>query len=395
MAKQRYGINDAYRGTVGTVIGYEWRGKWCLRARPRMVRNPQTEKQQSNRELFKRVVQEAGRLKGFLRTGLRASALEMHLTECNLFVRRNKQWFWLDEEGILRADWEQVLVAEGPLAPVADPVVETQHAASLQAGSGGNVLAVSFRPSAEGMYADGEDEVYLAAYCPQLGEAAMSGSVWRKKGRVEMALPRCWQDKAVELWLFAVDYRGRASRSVYVGELSTLAAGEESAGGIDVLAARGAEGADDAVAVQVVLEGADGAGRGGLEGGAGRGVETDEVDAAVQATEGLDEARGVGQVVVQAAEHGVLEREAPLAAPVVVAQQGEDLVQGEGLLHGHDGQALLRHGVVEADGKVALALVEEALQAGDDAHGGDGDALGTPAKAPVGGEHTADVQDGV
>ena len=28
MAKQRFGINDAYRGSVGTVIGYEWRGKW-------------------------------------------------------------------------------------------------------------------------------------------------------------------------------------------------------------------------------------------------------------------------------------------------------------------------------------------------------------------------------
>ena len=297
MAKQRYGINDAYQGTVGTVIGYEWRGKWCLRARPRMVRNPRTEAQQVNREVFKCVVR--------------------------------------------------------------------------------------------------EDEVYLAAYCPELGEVTMSGSVWRKKGRVDLSLPPCWQDKAVELWLFAVDYRGRASRSVYVGELSSLAAGEESAGGVDVLAARGAEGADNAVAVQEVLEGADGAGRGGLVGGAGRGVEADEVDAAVESPQGLGEACGVGQVVVEAAEHGVLEREAPLAAPVVLSQQGEDLAEGECLLHGHDGQALLRHGVVEADGEVALALLDEALQAGDDAHGGDGDALGAPAQAPVGGEDAADGQDGV
>ena len=252
MAKQRYGINDAYQGTVGTVIGYEWRGKWCLRARPRMVRNPRTEAQQVNREVFKCVVREAGRLKGLLRMGLRALALEMHLTEGNLFVKRNKQCFWLDGEGVLQADWEQVLVADGPVVPVADPVVETRHAvaavetkraasphatmnvappvetrhaaspentvadretqhaaslrrgldgdadretrhaASLQAGSGGNELAVSFRPSAEGEAASGEDEVYLAAYCPELGEATMSGSVWRKKGRVDLSLPPCW-----------------------------------------------------------------------------------------------------------------------------------------------------------------------------------------------------------
>ena len=127
MAKQRYGINDAYQGTVGTVIGYEWRGKWCLRARPRMVRNPRTEAQQVNREVFKCVVREAGRLKGLLRMGLRALALEMHLTEGNLFVKRNKQCFWLDGEGVLQADWEQVLVADGPVVPVADPVVETRH----------------------------------------------------------------------------------------------------------------------------------------------------------------------------------------------------------------------------------------------------------------------------
>ena len=42
MAKQRNGINDAFRGSVGTVIGYEWRGQWCMRARPRYVHNPRT-----------------------------------------------------------------------------------------------------------------------------------------------------------------------------------------------------------------------------------------------------------------------------------------------------------------------------------------------------------------
>ena len=134
MAKQRYGINDAYQGTVGTVIGYEWRGKWCLRARPRIVRNPRTEAQQVNRKVFKCVVREAGRLKGLLRMGLRALALEMHLTEGNLFVKRNKQCFWLDVEGVLQADWEQVLVADGPVVPVADPIVETRHAASPENG---------------------------------------------------------------------------------------------------------------------------------------------------------------------------------------------------------------------------------------------------------------------
>ena len=101
MAKQRFGINDAYRGTVGTVIGYEWRGKWCLRSRPLRVRNPRTAKQQSNRLLFKQMVDLASHMKMALRKGLRGVSLGMHITECNLFVKRNKECFSLDAEGQL------------------------------------------------------------------------------------------------------------------------------------------------------------------------------------------------------------------------------------------------------------------------------------------------------
>ena len=116
MAKQRFGINDAYRGTVGTVIGYEWRGKWCLRARPLRVRNPRTEKQQSNRMLFKQAVALAGTMKLALRKGLHNVSMGLHITECNLFVKRNKGCFSLGEDGKLEIDWENLIISEGSLA---------------------------------------------------------------------------------------------------------------------------------------------------------------------------------------------------------------------------------------------------------------------------------------
>ena len=116
MAKQRFGINDAYRGTVGTVIGYEWRGKWCLRSRPLHVRNPRTARQQSNRMLFKQMVALAGSMKMALRKGLRGISLGMHVTECNLFVKRNKDCFSLDGDGKMVVDWERLAVSEGAVA---------------------------------------------------------------------------------------------------------------------------------------------------------------------------------------------------------------------------------------------------------------------------------------
>ena len=148
MAKQRFGVNDAYRGTVGTVIGYEWRGRWCLRARPLHVRNPRTAKQQSNRQLFKQMVDLASHMKFALRKGLRGVSLGMHVTECNLFVKRNKECFSLDAEGRMVVDWERLIVSEGEVAapvflkPVSNIADRGSKSSSPKLGEGDRRAAV-------------------------------------------------------------------------------------------------------------------------------------------------------------------------------------------------------------------------------------------------------------
>jgi len=346
MAKQRYGINDAYRGTVGTVIGYEWRGKWCLRSRPSHVHNPRTEKQQANRTLFRQMVDLAGSMKTALRKGLRHVSLGMHVTECNLFLKRNKGRFSLDADGKLSVDWEQLIVSEGELpaplfvTPTPTPTcregmatqakgmtlqndnVMRQPVPSLQGGVAtqakgmtlqndnvmrqpvpslhfvtptptppcregmatqakgmtlqndnvmrqpvpslhfvtptptppcregmatqakgmtlqndnvirqpvpslqggvaqsagvGTTATFSFLPHAEGVQACGGDEVYVYAYCPEMGEGVLSAPAYRRTGVVTLTLPERWQGKEAVFYGFAVDYEGTASESVYIG----------------------------------------------------------------------------------------------------------------------------------------------------------------------------------
>lgn len=171
--------------------------------------------------------------------------------------------------------------------------------------------------------------------------------------------------------------------------------GEEAAGGHDVFAPRGTDGAGDAVGVEVVAESGHGRRRSGLVGGARRGMESDEVDPTGESMQQPHCFGGVAQVVVETSEHGVLKRYAPLSAPVVALEQLHHISNGIRFLHGHDLQALVGEGVVEADGQVALALIEKAPQAGDDADAGDGDAAGAPAEAPGGGEHFGAAQHGV
>ena len=279
MAKQRYGINDAYRGTVGTVIGYEWRGRWCLRSRPLRVHNPRTAKQQANRSLFKQMVELAGSMKVALRKGLRKRSLEQHMTECNQFVKYNKERFALDGEGKIMVEWESLIISEGE---VAAPVFSLQDSGDRGSGSlethapvryastpsnlegepvssgcgscsppmpgsagdmacdrsgaklggvprrgegvcsgEGITVEIPFLPHAEGERASGDDGVYLYAYCPEAGEGVLSAPAYRKTGSVQLTLPERWQGKEVHLYGFAVDYRGEASATTYIGCLES------------------------------------------------------------------------------------------------------------------------------------------------------------------------------
>lgn len=202
MAKQSYGILDGYRGTVGTVIGYQWRGRWCLRARPRQVRNPRTEAQQEHRMLFRDMVQLAGRMKQALRAGLYAASMEEQMTECNLFVKINKERF--TPQGVRYAELE---VSRGPVAPVAFTRVEVDERMTLH---------TEFEKNPLHMRADAEDEVRVYAYCPALQDGRLSAPVYRRSRRLDMVLPDEWAGLEVYFYGFVTDYQKRASATLYL-----------------------------------------------------------------------------------------------------------------------------------------------------------------------------------
>lgn len=202
MARQTAGILGGFNGTVGPVIGYQWRGRWCMRARPRRVSNPRTEAQQAHRMLFREMVQTAGRLTAVLRHGMRQASLEQGLTEGNLFVKLNKQCF--TPQGV---DYAQLQLSTGPVAPVA-----FGEAAVDDAG----VLSVEFDKNPLRLRASSEDKVYVAAYCPELGQLVMAAPALRRSKRVAMALPDEWAGREFHLWGFVQDYQLRASECQYI-----------------------------------------------------------------------------------------------------------------------------------------------------------------------------------
>ncbi len=208
MAKQHYGINDGYRGTVGTVIGYQWRGKWCLRSRPRFVRNPRTPKQMAARGIFSSASRLASRMHSVLRLGMRGEAMKMHRTECNHFMSLNAPYFSLVDSQ-LQVDYENLLVAVGPVAPVGFGTPTSDAA----------LITIPFERNPLHLSSSSDDEVYLYAWCPELQQGILSIPAYRRQRQVTISLPDNWVGLEVHLYGFVTDYAGRASDSTYIGYL--------------------------------------------------------------------------------------------------------------------------------------------------------------------------------
>lgn len=218
MAKQQFGINDGFRGAVGTVIGYQWNGRWCMRSRPRRVHNPRTERQQQNRGLFAAASKLATAMGGVLRMGLKEAARAEHRTVFNHFLSINAECFTLDE-GQFMVDYEHLVVSEGTVAPVGfgSAIVN------------GRTLTVPFERNPLHLRSDSNDKVYLWAWCPERMEGCLSLPVYRRSRQVSIELPTLWEGLEVHLYGFVEDYAGRTSDSVYLGrsdwsDLSDLSA---------------------------------------------------------------------------------------------------------------------------------------------------------------------------
>ncbi|MGX8712677.1 MAG: DUF6266 family protein, partial [bacterium] len=90
MATYKNGIMGPFNGKVGTVVGYMWNGKYCMRAYNRNVKNPRTEAQMEHRRMFKQEVQLAAKMRWAVGTTMREAAREAGLTAYNLFVKVNQ-----------------------------------------------------------------------------------------------------------------------------------------------------------------------------------------------------------------------------------------------------------------------------------------------------------------
>ena len=253
MAKLEQGILGPFRGKVGTVVGYLWRGRQVVRAYRKEINYPNTESQQAEREWFVGMVRFAATARQALLLGLRERAARDVMTEGNAFVRMNKDCFGRDAACRVRSetplrpaatspcegeerertirdqiykpsgcspsqgelpegvrggiDYERIKIAEGAAAPVLFSAARVD---------GDGVLSVDFEKNSGMTRAKACDRVYLYVYNIDTREGLLSHSAARRDGRLQMQLPDGWNELNVKVWGFVVDGEGRASGSQYV-----------------------------------------------------------------------------------------------------------------------------------------------------------------------------------
>ena len=231
MAKQTEGFLGGFNGKLGPVVGYRWKGVWCVRSQPSVVKNPRTEAQQEHRAMFKAEVQLAGRMRWALNIGFKLVADERNMTPMNLFVKGNQEAFgWRPlpqdgenrwDTGVLMVDYAALRVSYGPVAPVA--VTE----ASVDDD---NVLNLRFDKNPLRRSCDGYDNVYFWVFNEHLQEGYLTNPVYRRAQKAAVALPDAFAAggaEALHVYAFAQDEQGRCSESAYMG----VGAGEAGVSG--------------------------------------------------------------------------------------------------------------------------------------------------------------------
>lgn len=193
-------------GKVGHVVTYQWRGKWITRSFSAKPKNPQTDKQQKHRMIFKQQVQLAGRMNWVLRETMDAIAAENGMTACNYFLKRNKANFG-ENEGTLSVDWGNLVLSEGPVAPVAFGTPEIV---------GGTTINITFEGNPLHMPANNYDRVHVYAYCPEIAVGFLAIPVYRLVERLSVVLPEVFGGHEIQLWGMVQDAAGQWSETIYI-----------------------------------------------------------------------------------------------------------------------------------------------------------------------------------
>ena len=213
MGKLQKGILGGFSGTVGTVVGSNWRGKDIIRSRPKSSGKAPTEAQLLQRLKFKLVI-------GFV-TPLQRIQRQFFAGNSGVKSRMNKAVSYHIREAVEVLNGEpflmysKVLITKGDLADPQNAVVT--------AAAGGQ-LNYSWDDNSGQANAAADDVFCTVVFCEELGTFALyDSSVTRADALAAQSVPGTMTGKPVQVYCYFRNSVGaNASNSAYLGETVIL-----------------------------------------------------------------------------------------------------------------------------------------------------------------------------
>lgn len=212
MATVNFGILDGFFGKVGTVVGSFWKGTPVMRAYQRRVHDRNNEAQQLVRARFAALGELSSSFLSALQLGFGKEAAGDHVTESNVFVKKNWEAVHAASPDSVSIDYTGLVIAHGKLPEVHFGAPQFDN--PLQ-------VALTFVGNENFPNADENDDIYVFVYNPDGKSGILPAPVKRSEGRMTIDVPSYWNGMKVHLWGFAVgggiDNAGIVSDSAYLG----------------------------------------------------------------------------------------------------------------------------------------------------------------------------------
>jgi hypothetical protein len=209
MAIYESGINGPFKGKVGSVVSYQWRGIWVMRSVPKASTKKRSLKQLANQQKMSLVLKLLQRMIAFVRKGYHLEGEKRRMSAFNAAMSYSKVHAVKGEYPDFEIDYGKFRFADGDL----------DGAENLQVVRFEDRIEFTWDPKVDGN-GEYDDQVMVLLISKEgdleLGE--LSG-VQRKDGKQSIYLEsQTLKDHTFESYFaFISDDRSRVSDSVYMG----------------------------------------------------------------------------------------------------------------------------------------------------------------------------------
>jgi len=117
MATLKNGANGGFRGKVGSVVGYQWKGIDVIRSLPKKSDKPRSEKQLANELRMKLAMSFLSPITDIIRAGFQRETEGLAMTPFNMALSYHKKNAIGGSYPDLYFDYNKAKISTGPLSP--------------------------------------------------------------------------------------------------------------------------------------------------------------------------------------------------------------------------------------------------------------------------------------